>query len=301
MAGELFAHRRVAREVEGALAAFVPEIAAGAAHHQHLDRDCIAALGGNHQGGTAAIVRCIDDGTALDQEIDNGNRCRRIDAILVAGRPHQRGQVVTIVGLGVDSDIQQSTHDQRKTATGCVDDGRLAGCVHMIRIGAAGEQQFDDAIVTLKGGGGERGHVTASRQIGIAAVGKQRRYRGGPLSLGCRIKRGRAIKIACVDCGALGDKPLDQRHMSAPCRKSKRHRTRPVARLQRCAGRSQATRQSTAVPGRRSKQHGVELNRREASPGEIVVLLKLTAISLGGAGMTNRQGTKKRYTRSQHA
>src|SRR5262249_37601464 len=160
------------------------------------------------------------------------------------------------------------------------------------------EREGESGVMGGKGGGGGGGQAAASGQIGIGASSQKRRHGSGPFGFGGRIERGRAIEIASVDRRALGDKPLDQRHMSAACRKSKRHRARPVARLQRCARCGQATRQSTAVPGRRSKQQGVELNRGDACLCQIIVLLKLTAISLGGPGMANHKGTKKRRARS---
>jgi hypothetical protein len=204
----------------------------------------------------------------------------------MAGRPHQCCQIVAVLGLGVDTGIEQAAHDQRKTAGGRVDDRSFAGCVHMIRIGTAGEQEFDDALIAAKGSGGKWRDVAAPCQVGIGAAGKQRRRRAGAFGFGGRVKRGRAVQIARVDYGAFSKKTLDQRHMPAARRMSERHCARTIPRLQRRTGRGQAARQGTAILGCRGEQRGVELNRGNAGFREGVTPIEFTAIRFGGGRRT---------------
>ena len=79
--------------------------------------------------GAPASSRSVDD---LD-----GGACA--DAVLVAGGPHQRGQVVAVGALGADAGLEQAAHDERKAARGRVGDRRLAGRIHDVRIGTARE------------------------------------------------------------------------------------------------------------------------------------------------------------------
>ena len=76
----------------------------------------VAELGRDHQRRAAAIV---DRRRSARRRRAAARRPRggaRADAVLVARRPHQRGQVVAVGALDIDAGIEQSAHDERKAA-----------------------------------------------------------------------------------------------------------------------------------------------------------------------------------------
>ena len=138
------------RQIERGLALFVLERAVGAALQQKIDDAGVAELGGDHQRGAAAIVGVVEAGTVRDEEIDDAGDRRGADAFVVAGGPHQRGKIIAVTRPRIDPGIEEPLHDIVEAARRRIDHRRLAGCVAHVRVGAARQQRFDDAVVALE-------------------------------------------------------------------------------------------------------------------------------------------------------
>jgi len=124
----------------------------------------------------------------------------RTHAILVAGRPHQRREIIAVDAPCIDTRIEQPAHDDREAARGRIGDRRLAGLIHDIGIGACGKQLLHNAVIAFECCGGERGDARSTRQIGIGTFRQEERNSSRSLILHAAKKRGRACKIARIDC-----------------------------------------------------------------------------------------------------
>ena len=153
-----------------------------------------------------------------------------------------------------------------------------------------GEQEFDDTIIALVGGGGERRHAGAASQVGIGALGDEERDGRRPIAFCCFIKRGRAIEIACIDGRTGGEKQLDHSHMPAAGGVGEWHGPCPVAGRKRSALRKEPPCQRHTSAGRCGEKRGVTFDRGGLRPGSGVTYFEIAAVALGcGRGRGHRR------------
>ena len=130
-----------------------------------------------------------------------------------------------------------------KPRAGRVGDRRLAGRVHDVRIGAAGEQRIDDAAVALECRGRERRDARRARQIRDRRLSQQRARR----SPAARSRPRRRARSRRRGCARRSPPPARGRDRPAPCVPTRAARASGMA-----PNRSRASSDAPAASRRRA-------------------------------------------------
>ena len=195
--------------------------------------------------------------------------------------PHQRGKIIAVTRPGIDPGIEEPLHDVVETARGRIDHRRLAGCVARVRIGAARQQRFDDAVVALERGGDERREAGAAGEVRVGPFGEQQGDGRMLLAVGGGEQCGAAVDIARVDRRAAGEEELDELDPALARGMGERHGAAAVAGEQRGAGVEELARQRLAAPVGRREQRHVGLHGDGVGLDQLIIAFDVAAILLG--------------------
>ena len=137
---------------------------------QQVDGGLVIELGGNHQCCAAPIVPVVDMRAAVEQQIHHLDDIVDAGFVGVASCPHQRRQIMAIVGVDVDPVVEQQLHDRGKPFARRIDDRSFLCVVDGIGVSSFLEQQHHDRVVAHEGAGGERRYSSPPRYVYFRAA-----------------------------------------------------------------------------------------------------------------------------------
>ena len=187
--------------------------------------------------------------------------------------------------------IEQEGDDVGEAAAGGIDDRRLLGLVHDLRVGALLDQELHDRLAAHIGCGGKRRDAASPGEADIGAAIHQLAHDWQPPGLRSLVERGGAFQTARIDLRAAIEEQGDDLLLPGLRRAGERIEAAAVPRFERGAGIEERLGQRLATLFGCREQHGVDFERGRAALDLLVALLeRLADLHVGmSAGDGERQ------------